>query len=113
MVQNIFLEKMNLNVSQMKVLNLLLHQELDYLNYPKFRVKFEGSCLTTNKAVFGSDKIGSDKIINLYIVLEIKSWSFYTDNGFPVGNSLFGAVRAVILNLDMVFYLMYMNLSYF
>ena len=32
-------------------------------------------------------------MINLYIALEIKSWSFYLHNGFTLRNSLFGTVQ--------------------
>ena len=33
------------------------------------------------------------KKINLHITYAIKSWSFYTDDGFTLRNSLFGAVK--------------------
>ena len=63
----------NLKVSQMKVVNLLLHQiisyssRLNYFNNLKFRVGFNGSCLKADIAGFNSKKI------NVHFVFEIKS----------------------------------------
>ena len=70
-----------LKVCQMKVLNLLLHS-------PKFPVKLNGSYLKVARVSFTPNKIR-----NLYIVFEIKSWPSYFDNGFTLRNSLFGAIK--------------------
>ena len=64
-----------------------LKPKLDYFNSPKFRVKFNGSCLTNNRV------FTPDKITNLHIAFEIKSWPFYTDDGFTFRNPLFGATK--------------------
>ena len=64
-----------------------LSPRLDYFNNPKFQEKFNGSCLKTVSAGFNYERI------NLLITYEIKSWSYYTENGFFLGNSLLGGVK--------------------
>ena len=66
----------------------ILNPRLDYFNNPKFRVQFNGSCLKTDSVGFNY------KSIDLYINYEIKSWLYFTDNGFTLRNSLFGNVSS-------------------
>ena len=66
----------------------ILNSRLDYFNNPKFRVQFNGSCLKTDSVGFNY------KSIDLYINYEIKSWLYFTDNGFTLRNSLFGNVSS-------------------
>ena len=63
-----------------------LNARLDYFDNAKFRVEFNGSSLKTSLQKF-------HKRINLHKIYELKSWSYYTDNGFMLGNSLFGGVK--------------------
>ena len=78
----------------MKVLNILLQQvilsRLDYFDDPKFWIDFNGSCLKPDRLAFSTKKI-----INLYIIFEIKSWPFYVDNEFTFRNSLFEDVNLI------------------
>ena len=51
-------------------------------------IKFEGSC---SKTV--SKPIAPIKIVNFYIIYEIKLWPFYKSGKFSVRNSLFETVK--------------------
>ena len=64
-----------LKVFQMKVLNLVLHHIIVFSETGLFLTDF----LKSNKATFATDKI-----IILYITFEIKTWSFFSDNGFTL-----------------------------
>ena len=63
----------------MKVLDFLLGQitKLDCFHNPKFRVNIDESYLTTDRVFV------PNKIMNLSIVFEIKSWSCFTDEILP------------------------------
>ena len=50
-------------------------------------MKFNGSFLITNRV------FTSNKLINVYIIFEIKSWLFYSDIGCMLRKSLFGAAK--------------------
>ena len=85
----------------MKLLNpqlqqiIFLNYPLDYFNVPRFRVKFERSCLKTIIKPFPYNKI-----INFYIFYEIELWSFHDSDKVAVRNSLFGTVN-LIKNTDL------------
>ena len=64
-----------------------LNPRLDYFNNPKLRVKSNGSCLKFDKTT-----LIPNKIMNLYITFEIKSWPCYGYNLFVLRNFLFGVV---------------------
>ena len=64
-----------------------LDLKVDYFNNPKFWVEFNGSCLKSDSVSFNYKKI------DFYIADEIKPWPYYFDNGFTLGNSLFGGVK--------------------
>ena len=49
---------------------------LDYFNSLKFRVKFKGICLRTDR------RFTPNETVNLHIVFEIKLWLYYSGNGF-------------------------------
>ena len=73
-------EIFNLPTTKTKSLNA----KFDYFNIAKFRVKLEGSCLKTI-----AKPCTPNKIINLYIVYEIKLWPFHNTAKFAVRNSVF------------------------
>ena len=58
---------------------------LPTLNF-QISLDFNGSCLTT------ANGFTPQKVISLYIVLEIRSWQYYYD-GFTLRNSLFPGVK--------------------
>ena len=51
---------------------------LDYFNSLKFRVKFNGICLRTDRS------FTPNETINLHIVFEIKLCLYYSGNGFTL-----------------------------
>ena len=63
---------------------------LDYFDSPKFRVELKGSSSRTDViSVFPFNKMS-----NLYIVFGVKSWPFYTENGFMLRNPFLEAVKS-------------------
>ena len=54
----------------------------------KLRIKFDGSCLKQEKVTFTHKKV-----VNIYIAHEINLCSCNVVKDFPLGNSLFGAVK--------------------
>ena len=88
-----------------------LNLRLDYFINLAFRVEFNGSYLKTDSEDF------NHKRINLHISYGIKSWRYYTNNGFVLRNSLFGGFKLTkimvlksILILDMIFHLIHVEL---
>ena len=61
--------------------------KLEYFNSLKLRVKFNGSFLITNRV------FTPNRLINFYIIFEIKSLLFYSNIGFTLRKSLFGAAK--------------------
>ena len=68
--------------------NDILDPLLNYI-YVRPIIKFDGQCLKQNKVTFTHKNV-----VNIYIVYEINLWVYKHNDGFTLGNSLFGAVKS-------------------
>ena len=85
--------KSDKNTKPPAVSNNSLAPVLNYIN-TKLQVKVDGSCLKQDKLAF-NDK----KVVNLYIVCEIKLWSFNVGKDSSLGEFWFGPF-GLIKNVD-------------